>query len=113
MRNVFVITKEGRDISREGCEYIYELIAESTGYNGRLNDLVFTMGEHFNNPEVLADRLEADPDAFLVLCVSDKSKGTTFALIEGENLKNTPDMLRENKEHTSWDIIRFAVKYAE
>lgn len=113
MRNVFVLTKEGREISTEGCKHIYELIAESVGYNGSLNDLVFTMGEHFNDPEVLADRLEADKDAFLVLCVSDPGKGTTFVLIEGENRANTPNMLRENKEHASWEIIRFAVKYAE
>ena len=94
MKTVYILTREGRGYTEEGCDYIRNMIVND--YNDE-SQLVFAMGSVYNDGEYLKALLEERPDSYVVV-----STACNIFVVAGENLRDLAEHLC--KEETSWEM---------
>ena len=97
MTNVYILTKEGREYSREGCKYITETLRKPPFNNN--DEFMFSMGAAYNNPTFLADCIDQDPNCYIV--ISTKSSIMTLNPASADDLKHA---LRDYPNESSWQL---------
>ena len=101
MKNVYILTKEGKEFSKEGCELIKDMIIVNFK---ETDELVFSMGDVYNKPEHLKSVLAKNPDSYLA--VSDKKNtASSVTVICGDNIKATISLLNDFPNQRSWDSV--------
>jgi hypothetical protein len=99
MKQVYVLTEEGRAFSKEGCDYIKELIVKTWQDN---SELMFSMGQTYNDTKFLIKALKMNPDSYIA--ISERKKAIT--ILADENILMAIKCLSEaNQEDTCWNIL--------
>ena len=94
MKNVYILTKEGRQYTDEGKKYLLKIIREQMHEK---NDLTFCQGKVYNDPAFLAADLEKHPDAYVAI-----SSERGIDLIYADNIDVLIDNLKAYPNDTSW-----------
>lgn len=104
MREVYIITREGRAYSTEGLKYLTEMVANNYDI---YDQLIFVQGQVYNDPEYLAGQLEkSEPSPVVVISAEDGIYSVT-----GDNdIRIVANTLREASEGTSWEILYGIIK---
>ena len=111
MKNVFILTKEGKAYSKEGHKYIAEYLKNTFpqfGETGNLNDYLFHQGVAYNNPDVLKKHLLSNigtadtPGCWIVVS---KHKEMSFLGGTSTNINNFIADAEAHPELDSWEIF--------
>lgn len=105
MKNVYILTEEGRAYSDEGLQYLTALIREQRDDD---SELQFRMGATYNVAAVLAYDLEQNPDAYVAISREDgivmASGGFVSALSRELTAAALAHETAAQEEKTSWEV---------
>ncbi len=98
MTDVYVITKEGRDYTDEGKEYIRNSLINEHGVAGKIT---MSFGQVYNDPKTLADALKKHKDTAFVII-----SGTTgMFTCEPKSNESIIWNLEHHPDQTSWETL--------
>lgn len=95
---VYIITKEGRVYTVEGTDYVRTQLNKKFGVNP--DDIECNMGQWFNKPELLANRLQKHENAYVVISTPDD-----IIFCPQDLNKEIIDVLNEHPEKSSWETL--------
>jgi len=101
-RNIYILTREGKEYSKEGCLYVEKMIRD------KVDDpceFVYSMGAVYNNTEHMKKCLVNNPRSYVVI-----STNKDISILSGDAIKTFKERLTNIKNKTSWEI---AVDFAE
>lgn len=94
MKTVYILTREGRSYTDEGCDHIRNMIEED--YHDE-SPLKFAMGSVYNDGVYLKELLEERPDSYVAV-----STACNIFIVSDENIRDLAEHLC--KEETSWEM---------
>lgn len=98
MKNVFILTREGRDYSTEG---LLKAEADIREIFGETDDLNFFMGGYLNDPENLARLLEENADSGYLLTSMENfgyfHPGGEFGILA--------ELFRKHSTENPWEVL--------
>ena len=68
MKTVYILTEEGREYTKAGCDYIADMVKNIVKDD---SDLVFAMGAMYNEAKYLIMALEEHPDAYIAVSTAE------------------------------------------
>lgn len=93
MKTIYILTREGRDYTQDGYEYVENMIRED--YNEEA-DVTFAVGSVYNGGEYFKKLLQEKPDSYVVVSTSQN----IFVVCQ----KNIQSLIHDlNDEETSWE----------
>lgn len=103
---VYVVTKEGKDYTSKGIDYIKSSLNEEFD---ETNDLNIITGQSINSPKVFKAMLQRNMNAYIVLSTKDN---VIFIPPKNNGIicENIDESLQNNPKITSWEIIMTACK---
>ena len=99
MKTVYILTREGREYTEEGCDYVRSMISDN--YNDD-DQFIFAMGSVYNNGKYLKELLEEKPDSYVAVSTSQN-----IFIVSHENIQSL--IMDLNDEETSWTTA--VIKY--
>ena len=106
MKPVYILTKEGKEFSREGCLLLKSLLEERFGEK---DELRYEMGAILNEPKNIIEAATAQ------IGLTDGKPGCYFAIshdkgidIIGGTKYNLDNFIKDTKEHptlSSWEVF--------
>ena len=96
MKNVYILTREGREYSKEGCDHITGMIVD--GYKDT-SELIFSMGAAYNDTKHLGSCIDNDPDCYIAISTE---KG--IPLFRGPHITAIREKLKNAGGKTSWEV---------
>jgi agmatine/peptidylarginine deiminase len=101
MKQVYILTEEGRAFSEEGLEFIKQMILDKCQDT---SELLFSMGQAYNRPKHLITELKLHPDSYLAFSIRESQ--SVFILYGEENTKAAIERLENAKpDEISYNIL--------
>lgn len=97
MKNVYILTEEGKEFSKDGCDLIKNMI--KVNFKDE-DELTFSMGAVYNRPSHLKSELEKHPDCYIAV-----STANGLHVLCGDNVKETILILGDSPNKSSWSSV--------
>ncbi len=104
MKNVYILTEEGRDYSKEGCQFIESMIREKCNES---DELIYSMGKIYNDAIYLKEQLEKNKDVYIAISMVEG-----IMIIYGENIDATIQLLKDFPNQSCWESISKEINHA-
>lgn len=94
MKNVYILTEEGREYSDEGCTFVENMLRKE---NNETDRLIFSMGAAYNAPKHLIEQLDKNPESYVIISTEKR-----IIVISGDNIDVLKQNLSDFPNQTSW-----------
>ena len=100
MKNVYILTEEGRGYSNAGCDFIKDIIFKRWKDT---SDLLFSMGTVYNDPKHLMHCVDMHPECYVTV-----STAENVIVINALGVQELREILNEeiisNSRKSSWQL---------
>ncbi len=93
---IYILTREGKEYSEEGCYYVENMIREKT--NDQC-EFIYSMGAVYNDTKHMKECLINNLDSYVVI-----SMKTGIGIIFGDLLVDFNERLTKAENKTSWEV---------
>lgn len=95
MVNVYILTEEGCEYTKEGCMHVTNLLKEN--FN-ETNELTFSMGYAYNKPNYMIKELELHPNSYLAI-----STDHNIITVNPDGIPVFKEALTDLPNQSSWE----------